>query len=137
MGKARRKAGKQGKMQIVRLVPQETASLDPSVIQELARHHGLDCAEDVVCTSLAELTRHLRRLDDDYRSADPHQLGRRVRAVVTLADQLGMRHVARVAADVVRCSHSGDEAALAATLSRLMRLLGRALDDVSVEPSAF
>lgn len=134
-----RSAGQGGKgdMQIVRLIPREVATLDPRRIRTIARRHGPDRAEGVVVESLAELGRHLRRLDDDYRSGDADRLTARIRAVITLSDQIGMRHVARVATDVARCSNAGDEAALAATLSRLMRLLTRALDDIAIEPVPF
>lgn len=127
----------EGDMQIVRLIPREVATLDPRRIKSIARRHGPDQAEGVVVGSLEELGRHLRRLDDDYRSGDPDRLTARIRAVITLSDQIGMRHVARVATDVARCSNAGDEAALAATLSRLMRLMTQALDDIAVEPVPF
>ena len=45
-----------------------------------------------------------------------------------LADQFGLRRVGLVAADVVYCIDGTDKAALAATLSRLMRLVTQALD---------
>lgn len=124
-------------MQIVRLVPREATVVDPRIIQKLSRSHGPDCAEDVVSTNLSELARHLRRLDDDYRSGDADRLNSRVRSIVTLSDQVGMRHVARVATDVIRCAICGDESALAATLSRLMRLLTQALDEAQVDLLTF
>lgn len=85
-------------------------------------------ASDAVCTGLEELSRHLRWLDDDYRSDRFDRLGARVRGIILLADQLGLRRVGQVAADVVYCLDDPENVALAATLSRLMRLISQALD---------
>jgi hypothetical protein len=53
-----------------------------------------------------------------------------------LADQFGLRRVGQVAADVVYCIDGTDKAALAATLSRLMRLVTQALDHAAGPISA-
>jgi hypothetical protein len=70
----------------------------------------------------------LKWLDDDYQSGQLDRLEARARSIVMLADQLGLRRVGQVAADVVYCIDGPDETALAATASRLMRLVTQALD---------
>jgi hypothetical protein len=50
---------------------------------------------------------------------------------------MGLRRVRQVAADVVYCLDEPDEIALAATLSRLMRLMTQALDHAAGPKAAF
>ena len=83
---------------------------------------------DVVCAGLEEMSRHLRWLDDDYQSELFERLAARARSIVLLADQLGLRRVGQVAADVIYCLDDPDNAALPATLSRLMRLMSLTLE---------
>lgn len=83
---------------------------------------------DVVCTGLEEMSRHLRWLDDDYQSERWDRLEARARSIVLLGDQLGLRRVGQVAADVVYCVDDPENPALSATLSRLMRLMSQALE---------
>jgi len=118
---------------VVRLALRERASLDPRAMRRLARHRDPGATETIIRTTLSELGRHLRRLDDDYRTGENLRLAGRARQVIVLCDQIGLRDVARVAADVARCSLSGDETALGATLARLMRLLSQALDEAAVD----
>lgn len=124
-------------MQVIRLMPREAAFIDPDVSMRLASKRGLDQAEAIVQGALTELGRTLRRLEDDYKTGDITNLADRTRAVITLADQIGMRNVARVAADVVRCCHGQDAHALSATLARLMRLMTRTLDMVRLREHPF
>ena len=83
---------------------------------------------DVVCAGLEEMSRHLRWLDDDFQAGRFDRIEARARSIVLLADQLGLRRIGQVAADVVYCTDDTNEVALAATLSRLMRLITQALD---------
>ncbi len=83
---------------------------------------------DVVCAGLEEMSRHLRWLDEDFQAGRFDRIEARARSIVLLADQLGLRRVGQVAADVVYCTDDTNEVALAATLSRLLRLMSQALD---------
>ena len=83
---------------------------------------------DVVCAGLEEMSRHLRWLDEDFQAGRFDRIEARARGILLLADQLGLRRVGQVAADVVYCTDDSNEVALAATLSRLMRLMSQALD---------
>ena len=132
--KGRPGAGRNGDMQIVRLVPQEAGQHDKClpVSGERTTSEGLMRAEDFLEACLKDLGRHLRRLENDYRLAEGERLENRLRAIVGLAERIGMRHVARVGADAHYCHMAGDEPALAATLSRLMRLLTASLDEIGI-----
>lgn len=122
---------------VARLIPQEPFGPDVHALSPYAMvdddfDHG-----DVICAGLEELSRHLKWLDDDYQSSQFDRLEARARSIVMLADQLGLRRVGQVAADVVYCIDDPDEVALAATLSRLMRLMTQALDHAAGPISAF
>lgn len=121
-------------MQVVRLVPRDAGQHDRCfpVVSDTAGLEDALQAEDFVKTCLTDLGRHLRRLEDDYRLAEAERLEHRLRSIVALADKIGMRHVARVGADAHFCHAAGDEPALAATLSRLMRLLTASLDETGM-----
>ena len=123
--------------EVARLVPHEkfgpdVDALSPySMVDEDLNH------ADLICSGLEEMSRHLKWLDDDFQSGQMGRLEARARSIVMLADQLGLRRVGQVAADVVYCIDDGDEIALAATLSRLMRLMTQALDHAAGPISAF
>ena len=122
---------------IARLIPQEISGPDVHALSL----HGLTGDDlnqnELVYAGLEELSRHLKWLDDDYRSEQLERLETRARSIVMLADQLGLRRVGQVAADVVYCIDDSTEVALAATLSRLMRLMTQALDHAAGPRSAF
>jgi len=93
--------------------------------------------DDVICLGLEEISRHLKWLDDDYQSGQFDRPEVRLRSIVMLSDQLGLRRVEQVASDVVYCLDGPDEVALASTLSRLMRLMTHALDHAAGPMAAF
>jgi len=122
---------------IARLVPQESFGPDVSALSPYALVDEEHSQSDRICDGLEELSRHLRRLDDDYQLGHFDRVEVRARSIVLLADQLDLRRVGQVAADVVYCVEGSNEVALAATLSRLMRLMTQALDHAAGPMSAF
>ena len=122
---------------IERLVPRETFANDFGALTPFAIADGNMERGDLICAGLEEMSRHLRRLDDDFRLGQFDRLEARARSIVVLADQLGLRRVGQVAADVVYCLDGPDEIALSATLSRLMRLMTQALDHAAGPLAAF
>jgi hypothetical protein len=122
---------------IARLIPLEAFGPD---LQALSPDAPLDNTlgyGDVVCAGLEDLSRHLKRLEDEYQSGQLDRLEVCARRIVMLADQLGLRRVGQVAADVIYCIDDPDEVALSATLSRLIRLMTQALDQAAGPTSAF
>ena len=122
---------------IARLVPRETFGQDVQALSPFGLTDDDLSQSELIYASLEELSRHLKWLDDDYRSGQLDRLETRARSIVMLADQLGLRRVGQVAADVVYCIDDPNEVALAATLSRLMRLMTQALDHAAGPVSAF
>mgnify|MGYP000586728138 CR=1 FL=1 len=92
---------------------------------------------DMICAGLEQLSRHLKWLDDDYQTGQFDRLEARARSIVMLSDQLGLRRVGQVAADVIYCVSGTDEIALSATLSRLLRLMTQALDHAAGTTPSF
>jgi len=122
---------------VARLIPQEPSGPDVQALSPFGMINEKFDQSDIICIGLEELARHLKWIDDDYRSNQFDRLEARARSIVMLSDQLGLRRVGRVAADVVYCIDDPDEVALAATLSRLMRLMTQALDHAAGPISAF
>jgi len=113
---------------VARLVVKEPSETDVQSLSPLnVSDEGFELS-DVVCIGLEEMSRHLRRLDEDFQSGRFDRIEARARHIVLLADQMGLRRIGQVAADVIYCTDDGNEVALAATLSRLMRLMSQALD---------
>lgn len=122
---------------IARLVPREPFGADVKALSPFALAETDFDRDDLICAGLEEMSRHLKWLDDDYQSGRLDRLEVRARSIVMLADQLGLRRVGQVAADVVYCVDGTDEVALSATLSRLMRLITQALDHAAGPMPAF
>ncbi|MEM8656131.1 MAG: hypothetical protein AAGF36_15435 [Pseudomonadota bacterium] len=78
-------------------------------------------AEDVVCRAMEELALRMAHCDRLYRKGELEDLRRSAKSLIAIADQIGMDVLARVAKDVVSCTESGDQVAIAATVGRLLR----------------
>lgn len=122
---------------VSRLIPREPTGLDVHALSPFAMVDENSDQSDLICASLEELSRHLKRLDAEYRLGHLDRVEMRARGIVMLADQLGLRLVGQVAADVLYCIDGPDEVSLAATLSRLMRLMTQALDHAAGPMRAF
>ena len=122
---------------IARLIPREIFGKDVQELSPLGMTNDDLGQSEFIYAGLEELSRHLKWLDVDYQSGDLARLETRARSVVMLADQLGLRRIGQVAADVIYCIDDPSEVALAATLSRLMRLMTQALDHAAGPVSVF
>ncbi|WP_315898811.1 hypothetical protein [Tateyamaria omphalii] len=78
-------------------------------------------AEDVVCRAMEELALRMAHCDRVYRKGELDELRRSAKSLIAIADQIGMDVLANVAKDVVQCTETRDQVALAATLGRLLR----------------
>jgi hypothetical protein len=123
--------------QVAHLIPRESHGPDVDALSPLLLADDSFDQGDMICAGLEELSRHLKWLDNDYQSGQLDRLEERARSIVILSDQLGLRRVGQVAADVVYCVDGPDEIALSATLSRLMRLVTQALDHAAGPMPAF
>ncbi|MCV6586720.1 MAG: hypothetical protein OIF47_14405 [Marinibacterium sp.] len=96
----------------------------------LYRQLGESAAEDVICRAIEELAVRLSQCQEMYVSADFGPLRKNARTLIAIAEQVGMAALARVARDVTLTIDAGDRVALAATLSRLIRIGERSLTAV-------
>ena len=112
------------------LAQDETVRLDPDRLQSLYDQLGEAGAEDVVCRAMEELAARLAMVERLFRLDHMPEMRKAVRALMGIADQIGMHTLCRVAWDVTRCIDSHDPVALAATLSRLIRIGERSLTEI-------
>lgn len=118
-------------MEFVRVLAQtENVRLDPDRLEALYDELGEAGAEDVVCRAMEELAVRLSMIERLYRTEQVQDMRRATRALIGIADQIGMPTVRRVARDVTTCIDSNDQVALAATLTRLMRIGERSLTEI-------
>lgn len=106
---------------VTQIRPAEDVGVDHDRLGALYTELGHAAAEDVVCRAMEELALRMAHCDRLYRAGDLTELRKSSRSLVSIADQIGMQVVARVAGDVTQCVDSGDTVALGATLARLMR----------------
>lgn len=122
---------------VMQLKPREQFGADIRASSPFSMAYDDFESSEVLCTGLEEMSRHLRWLEDDYRSERFERLAARARSIVLLGDQLGLRRVGQVAADVVYCIDDPENPALSATLARLMRLMAQALDQAAAPSVEF
>ncbi|WP_146584808.1 hypothetical protein [Puniceibacterium confluentis] len=108
--------------QVTVLAPLENARLDPDRLDALYSQLGPNAAEDVLCRAMEELAVRLAHIDRLFRQGDWKEMRKNTRALLAIAEQIGMMGLARVGSCVVGCIDDGDRVALAATLFRLTRL---------------
>ena len=114
-------------MQVLPFRPSEQVHVDRDRLGSLYAQLGEAGAEDVVCRAMEELALRMAHAERLYRESDWPELRKCTRSLVAIADQVGMLLVSRVAKDVTACIDTGDGTALAATLSRLLRIGERSL----------
>ena len=107
--------------QVPILQPSEDVSVDQD---ELARIYiQMDsAADDMVAQAIEELALRLPHAETLFRQDMAKDLAACAQSIAVIAARLGMTMLARVARDVSTCCASGDAVALAATLSRMIRL---------------
>jgi hypothetical protein len=114
-------------MQVLQIKPVEKVSVDQDRLGALYSQLGEAGAEDVVCRALEELALRLAHCDTLYREGCWSDLRKNTRSLVAIAEQIGMHALATVAGDVTQCIDHENEVAIAATLSRLIRVGERSL----------
>lgn len=112
------------------LKQEEAVRLDAGQLEKLYEELGEAGAEDVVCRALEELAVRLAQTERAWRAAQLGTMRKSARSLVAIAEQIGMNTLARVAGDVTVCADSGDHIALAATVTRLVRIGERSLSEI-------
>ncbi|MCZ4352217.1 hypothetical protein O4H61_06770 [Roseovarius aestuarii] len=108
----------------------EVVGLNSDRLEELYVQLGERGAENVVCRALEELAVRLSHTEKCHREGGDADVQKTARGLVAIAEQIGMQMLARVAADVAVCAGKGDAVALAATMSRLLRIGERSLSEI-------
>lgn len=108
--------------QINKLKQSEAANLDHDQLGTLYAQLGAVGAEDVLRRAMEELALRLSHSERLYQQDDMAGLRKSTQSLIAIADQIGMRKLARVAGDVTSVVDDKDFVAIAATLARLMRV---------------
>lgn len=114
-------------MQILQMRPTEQVCVDQERLGTLYKQLGETDAEDVVCRALEELALRISHCDRLYRTSDWQELRKNSRSLIAIADQVGLQKMAAVANDVMSAVDQADPVAIAATLTRLIRVGERSL----------
>ncbi|KRS12658.1 hypothetical protein XM53_10520 [Roseovarius atlanticus] len=104
--------------------------LDQGRLEQLYLQLGEAGAEDVVCRALEELAVRLSHTERCYRSDRVQDMRKSARSLIAIAEQVGMSKLARVARDVTQSIDLHDRVAIAATLSRLLRIGETSLHEI-------
>ena len=116
--------------QVMQIRPEERVNLDRDRLDALYAQLGAPGAEDVVCRAMEDLAVRLSQCDRLYRAQDWKSLRKNTRCLIAVSDQIGMLALSQIAADVTGCIDADDQTAVAATLSRLLRIGERSLSAV-------
>ncbi len=114
-------------MQVLQIKPLEAVHVDQDRLGALYSQLGEAGAEDVVCRALEELAMRLSHCEQLFRDGAWADLRKNSRSLIAIAEQVGMSALSQVARDVTLCIDRGDTTAVAATLSRLIRVGERSL----------
>lgn len=113
--------------QLLSIHPAEAVHVDQERLGSLYAQLGENGAEDVVCRAMEELASRLTQCERLYREGRITDLRHQARSLIAIAEQIGMQGVSGVADSVTQCVDASDHVALAATLSRLLRVGERSL----------
>ncbi|MEQ6203133.1 hypothetical protein ABMC88_08745 [Sulfitobacter sp. HNIBRBA2951] len=108
----------------------EQVHLDQSRLDTLYAQLGDSSAENVVTRAMEELAVRMSQCDTLWRIRNRVQLRKHARSLIAIADQIGMEKLALTAGDVTYCLDTEDDVALAATLSRMLRVGERSLSAI-------
>ena len=107
--------------------PTEQVCVDEERLGTLYAQLGEAAAEDVVCRAMEELALRMSHCDRLYRTSKWEDLRKNSRSLIAISDQVGLKKLADVAKDVMHAIDQRDEVAVAATLTRLLRIGERSL----------
>lgn len=116
--------------EIVEMRLMEQIELDQVRLGTLYNQLGDAGAESVVCRAMEELAVRLARCSALWREGETSQLRKNARSLIAISEQIGMDRLAWVAGDVTASIDAGDDVAVAATLSRMMRTGERSLSAI-------
>lgn len=115
---------------VVKIQLSEKILLDQTRLDALYAQLGAVGADTVVCRAMEELAVRMTECEAFWRSASHAQLRKHARSLIAISDQIGMYLLAQVAADVTAGIDAQDDVAVAATLSRMLRIGERSLSAI-------
>lgn len=115
---------------MVKIRLSEKIQLDQVRLGTLYAQLGETGAESVLCRAMEELAARLAQCDALWHARNRIQLRKHARSLIAIADQIGMHRLAKVAGDVTASIDAEDEIAIAATLSRMLRIGERSLSAI-------
>jgi len=116
--------------EIIKIRLSEQVQLDHSRLDTLYAQLGDASAENVVSRAMEELAVRMSQCDTLWRAQNKVQLRKHARSLIAIADQIGMEKLAITAGDVTHCLDTKNDVALAATLSRMLRIGERSLSAI-------
>lgn len=117
-------------MQVLQIKLMERVQVDQNRLGALYSELGEAGAEDVVCRALEELALRLSHCETLFADNRWAELRKNARSLIAIADQIGMSALSTVAGSVTDSIDQGDLTAVAATVSRLIRVGERSLTAV-------
>jgi hypothetical protein len=115
---------------VVKIRLSEQIQLDQVRLGTLYAQLGETGAENVVCRAMEELAVRMAQCETLWRANNSVQLRKHARSLIAIAEQIGMYRLAQVASDVTNCIDAEDTIAVAATLSRMLRIGERSLSAI-------
>lgn len=107
--------------QVAVLHPRDTAFFDEATLDALSRELGPGVAENILCRALEDIAARLVQMRREYAEGDDSALRKSVRALIPIAEQVGLPGLSAIGRDVLTCIDRGDGVSIAATLCRLLR----------------
>lgn len=107
--------------QVSVLHPHDTAYFDEDILERLTKDLGPSVAENILCRALEDLAIRFDHIRHEYSEGNERSLRKSVRALIPIADQIGLPSLSTIARDVLTCIDRGEGVAIAATLCRLLR----------------
>lgn len=116
-----------GATNVVVLCPNDRVRQDAEPIATIYRNLGTASAEQVVARALTELAITMAGLAAHVRAHELGDMGRQLRRLQRMSENLGLVSLGLIAADVRVCLDCGDVTAFSAVWARLMRVAEPAL----------
>ncbi|MCC7320192.1 MAG: hypothetical protein IT542_04340 [Rubellimicrobium sp.] len=123
--------GPHGPTRVTRLRPHLSLCLDPDTLGRLHLRDGTQATRALMAHSAEDLALRLDRIAVLYGQGACLSIPAEAEAIVTMARTVGLPELVRAAEQAGACAIGADGAALAATVARLLRLGGRALELIS------
>jgi hypothetical protein len=107
---------------VLKIRLKENVQVDQDRLGALYAELGENAAEDVVCRAMEELALRLSHCSRLHTAGEWDELRKCTRSLIAISEQIGMLVLARVSNDVIETLDARDMPAVAATLSRLLRI---------------